>query len=327
MKKKLLPFIQLAVGVGLMAFIFHKLKQSGDLTRLVTAFRGVADNWEYLCVALLVIGICFILCIIRWKLLLDAQGMTLTFWQVGSLFLVGHFFNAFMFGATGGDLVKAYYVARETSHKRTEAVSTVFIDRMVGLLALVVLTLVITFVRLPFFLEYRETRIAMLFNFALFAATCIGLLAVFGQNFLARIPLFRRLQEHSSFGQTVGRSYNAFRFCLGHRALLAKTMALSSLNHLSMVAVVFYLGLALGLPLGYMSYLTIVPTINTFAAIPLTPGGLGTRESASLFLFGVLGVASAEAVSLSLLQYAVILVWSIVGGVVYLIHAARWGKI
>ena len=43
------------------------------------------------------------------------------------------FFNAFLLGSTGGDLLKAYYAARETHHKKTEAVVTVFVDRIIGL--------------------------------------------------------------------------------------------------------------------------------------------------------------------------------------------------
>jgi hypothetical protein len=42
--------------------------------------------------------------------------------------LVAHFFNSFLLGSTGGDLMKAYYAARETHHKKTEAVMTVFAD-------------------------------------------------------------------------------------------------------------------------------------------------------------------------------------------------------
>jgi len=49
---------------------------------------------------------------------------------------VAQFFNAFLLGSTGGDVIKALYAARETHHKKTEAVVTVFVDRLLGLWAM-----------------------------------------------------------------------------------------------------------------------------------------------------------------------------------------------
>src|SRR2546430_8221736 len=52
------------------------------------------------------------------------------------------FFNAFLLGSTGGDVIKAWYVAHETHHKKAEAVATVVVDRLIGLLALFIITLI-----------------------------------------------------------------------------------------------------------------------------------------------------------------------------------------
>jgi hypothetical protein len=49
---------------------------------------------------------------------------------------VAQFFNSFLLGSTGGDVIKALYAARETHHKKTEAVVTVFVDRLLGLWAM-----------------------------------------------------------------------------------------------------------------------------------------------------------------------------------------------
>ena len=46
--------------------------------------------------------------------------------------MVGLFYNTFMPGSTGGDLVKAWYASKHTTH-RTWAVISVLIDRAIGL--------------------------------------------------------------------------------------------------------------------------------------------------------------------------------------------------
>ncbi|MEI6808900.1 MAG: lysylphosphatidylglycerol synthase domain-containing protein, partial [bacterium] len=46
---------------------------------------------------------------IRWKLILDAQNLAITWARVFSISFVGVFFSSFMPGSVGGDLVRGYY--------------------------------------------------------------------------------------------------------------------------------------------------------------------------------------------------------------------------
>jgi uncharacterized protein (TIRG00374 family) len=104
---------------------------------------------------------------------------------------------------------------------------------------------------------------------------------------------------------------------------MAQTLGLSLANHVGLVAAVFLLGLAMELPLSFAEFLSVFLVINAVASLPITPSGLGTRESAGIFLLGVLGVHPAQAVSLTLLLYGLIVTWSLIGGVVYLVNAIR----
>jgi glycosyltransferase 2 family protein len=203
------------------------------------------------------------------------------------------------------------------------------VDRLVGLFALAILTGAITLARLPFFLAYRETRIAMAFNLAVLAVGVAAMLVVFQRNVLERWAFFRRLEERTALGQIIGRVYSTFHACLNERALLAKTLALSLTNHVLYLVSVWCLGMGLEIRMTFLDYLTIFPAINTIAAIPVTPGGLGTRDSAAKYLLAVpaLAVPATRAVPLSLLMYGTMLFWSLVGGLVYLWFSARGGAV
>jgi hypothetical protein len=72
----------------------------------------------------------------RWRVVLRVQGLELGFGRTLEISLIAQFFNAFFLGSTGGDLMKAYYAARETHHKKTEAVVTVLADRLIGLVSM-----------------------------------------------------------------------------------------------------------------------------------------------------------------------------------------------
>jgi uncharacterized membrane protein YbhN (UPF0104 family) len=75
-----------------------------------------------------------------WRLIimLQVQGVPLSYWTSTKLTFAGNFFNFALPGTTGGDLIKAYYLTLYTPLK-TEAVTTVFLDRAIGLLGLVIL--------------------------------------------------------------------------------------------------------------------------------------------------------------------------------------------
>jgi len=75
---------------------------------------------------------------LRFLMMFRAQDVHLSFSECTRLCLAGNFLNFVALGSTGGDLVKAYYVCRHTD-RRTEAVTTVMLDRIVGLTGMVAL--------------------------------------------------------------------------------------------------------------------------------------------------------------------------------------------
>ena len=46
--------------------------------------------------------------------------------------LIAQFFNAFLLGTAGGDVIKAWYAARSCPNQEGEAAVTVFVDRLLG---------------------------------------------------------------------------------------------------------------------------------------------------------------------------------------------------
>ena len=322
-KRRLVSLAQLAFGMGLLGLIVSGMRDKGDLFQ---ALRDAAAHWPLLGTGILCFLACLIVSAVRWKILMDARDLVLPLRRVLALNFLGHFFNSFLFGATGGDLVKAWYASRELPRKKTEAVATVFIDRVVGLVGLVLVAVTIMMWRLNFFLAMPETRTALIFNLALLGTAVLAFFIVFRRNLLKRWSFFRRLEQRTSLGRIAGRAYTTFHLCLNDPAVVVKTIALSMANHLILVTCAFYFGAAIEIGLPYRDYLTVFPVINAVAGIPLTPGGLGTREAAAKFLLGALGVPGTRAVMVSLLLYATMLTWSLVGGIVYLFYVYNQGQ-
>ena len=72
---------------------------------------------------------------VRWHHLLRALALPYPFGTTFRAFFAGQFFNAFFFGACGGDLYRAYAAARRHPGREAEAAASVVIDRGIGLLA------------------------------------------------------------------------------------------------------------------------------------------------------------------------------------------------
>src|SRR5690606_19748337 len=136
-----------------------------------------------LSVGLIIVG--SLLAIYRWTLLLRAAGVETGVWRAVSLTFIGLFFNTVMPGLTGGDLVKAVYIARDHRKKKTEAILTVLLDRVLGIAGLALVAGLVIPIR---FDEYRVVA-PWIYGFLV---ALLGLACVF---FSRRIRSAVRLDE------------------------------------------------------------------------------------------------------------------------------------
>src|SRR5947209_2460421 len=98
--------------------------------------RGEPIHTGFLALAAAVLVASLALTVLRWYLLVRAVGLPFRLTDAFRLGLIGFFFNTFLPGSIGGDLVKAAGLARSQS-RRTVAVATVIMDRAIALWALV----------------------------------------------------------------------------------------------------------------------------------------------------------------------------------------------
>jgi uncharacterized membrane protein YbhN (UPF0104 family) len=215
-------------------------------------------------------------------------------------------------------------VAQGEPKLRTEAVSTVFVDRAVGLFATVVVACVAVLLRLPFFLQQPQTRLAGLLMLAFLVASVLGILALFRRNLFTHWSLFRRIEHGSALGPLIRRAYEAFYLYRDRHRAMSIALVLSVLNLLFLTFACLFFGVALAAPLAHpvIDHLTLFPVITTLAAIPLTPGALGLREGLFVALYGAVGLDAVHALTLSLLVYAGGVAWSLVGGIFFVARSA-----
>lgn len=347
MKQRLGALARVLVSVGILAYLFNRIFQEQaamyfaqhkldpetlawqERARIVwtegpaalwAVFREVSFGWFVLGVACM--GAVCLLGIWRWQYILHVQQLVIRYSRAMSIFFVGLFFNAFMLGSTGGDVVKAWYAAHETHHKKAEAVATVVVDRIIGLLALFVITLVMMTIFYHRCFDDVRLRVFALVTLAVVVAT-VGVTALsFWRGLADRLPGARRLLQRLPKYAMLKRLVDACRIYAQHPRVLAVTLLQSFAVHLVSMLSIVCIGYGLGLRTanGLVDYFLYLPIINTVAAVPVTISGFGVRELMYAEMFGSVGVGQHEAVALSLLGYLAVLFWSLVGGIFFLTH-------
>ena len=278
-----------------------------------------------LSLSILLMGATILLGIARWRMVLRVQRFDLSWGRAAEISFVAHFFNSFLLGSTGGDLMKAFYAARETHHKKTEAVVTVFVDRLLGLWAMLLFAGVMMLPNLTLLFLHTQLRsLALLILAMLAACTAVVVLAFWGgvsRRWSGARAWLRRLPK----GEWLERSLDSCREFGREPFFITRTLAVSMLLNTVCVLQVLVLAWGLDLKIPPLVLFLTVPVIICISALPITPSGLGVRENLFVFMLAEssIGVPATSALSLSLLAYAGSLFWSLVGGLVYALLKQR----
>jgi len=307
--RKFSPLLRLLLGLALVAL----LVRSVGLQNLRSALAPLNTHPGWIAAALALTYAALLAGVLRWHILLRTLGLPTPFSRTYRGFFIGQFFNAFLFGACGGDLARAVVAARDHPGKRTEAVTSVFLDRAIGLVVTLLAGCALLLPRLRDFAAFDATRPALLLMAAFLLAAVAFLSLFFTRDLFARIPLLQRLQHRGRLGPLLRRAYDAiFLFRQNARHLLGPGL-LSLANLLLLAAASAALARALELGLPFRDLLVVFPVITVLAAIPLTPGSLGVRETLYIQLLAPFGIPPGPALMLSLLGYLAATAWSLYG--------------
>jgi uncharacterized protein (TIRG00374 family) len=277
------------------------------ITGVVTMTRQAQPS--LLWASIFVFPVTFVITAIRWHALLKVLDVHLTVARTFVLNMVGAFYNTFMPGSTGGDLFKAFYVARQTHH-RTRAVMSVLVDRIVGLLALIILGGVMATAqwKTP---ECRSVAIGS----ALICFCVAASLTIFYNKTLSRLFLLDALIKRLPMQKQVKNAIETMHIYGRRPVLLAVALLVSFPVHMVVVLSAMLAGMAFHLPIPLWYYWTVVPVVVLSGAIPISPQGAGVMEAFALLLTHPLGVTVAQAVALTMSIRLVQILWNLTGGI------------
>ena len=300
--------------VGAVWFLSTKLNWS-EFGQIVRKADG-----RWLGLAVLTYGGVVGISIVRWHLLLEVAGAAVGWARTAQLSLAGLFFNSVLPGMMGGDVMRAYWAAQDAPQARPAAVVSILLERVLGLTATVGVGAALILPHWSDLTAHPVTQ-AGAYAFLLVSAILLVLLAMLAHPASGKVL---RGDDQSGWRKAAGEGAEACHVCLTHPVGAGAGLGLSVIAQLLLVTLFFSVSQGMGLDVGFWQMASVLPMVAMITVLPITWNGLGLREAAFVTFLGTFGIPTTASVAISLIGFAVILVWNLVGGLVYL--AAGVGK-
>src|SRR5947209_8268908 len=254
---------------------------------------------------------------LRWHVLLRVQGIRLTTPRLAGLFLIGMFYNQFLPGGTGGDIIKSYLLLKETDRKAGALLAVVF-DRFIGLVALVVITVTLVSLRWELLSQTHETRRYLWILIVLLGASVASLILSF---VVSGFNLFHWLPHKFPGREKLIEISAAYHLYARHWVATLVAFLASLVAHLSTFTTFLCAAFALRADVAVTSFFAVMPIERTISALPISFAGVGLREKVlQTMLHQVCGVTEGVAVLIGSLSFLMMVLCCLPGGIVYFFY-------
>lgn len=325
-KKYIKNTLRFAVAFTALYFIF----KGQDPRELKNTFLSV--NLFSLIMAILLYIISQVIFVFRWYVLLRVQAIKIKLFAAVKLHFLGLFYNNFLPSSVGGDFLRAWYVTKHTD-KRLEAALSVFIDRIIGLSGLIILSIgCFSFVpqaaKEEFFSEISKidllTKIKDMKMILVFTAVILPACII---TFLI-LPKGRRLflkglkQVKIKWLEIKIKLQNAFKLYWDKKYALFLALLLSFLTQGVFIVGLWLVGRSIGIQADAKFYFIFFPVSWLLGTLPISPGGGGVVEWSVTVMFTRLPqVEASQAIVLAICQRLIWVLSSLIGFIIHITGA------
>jgi glycosyltransferase 2 family protein len=316
-KSYLQLLIRFIVSVGLMVWLVTMIDWD-------EAFRIMKEGSPiYFLLAFLAIQITVVSSIWKWKMLIQSSEKKLRNNQVspaylGKMYYIGLFFNNFMPGSVGGDVVRIYYLGKKTSV--ATATTSVLFERITAGFALVGIVLISAL--------FMDQSRPYLISLAVLIGMAIGLYMII-KLFMKKVKVTERdLSSQGRFSLLKVKGKQAI-MGIGETAKNYRNENWQWWGMILLLSLLFQVGMAwindllfrsFDIHVSFLHLLVIITLISVITMIPVSLNGLGVREASYVLFFQSIGVPEGIALSVSLLFFFLVTISSLIGGLFWLME-------
>lgn len=308
LKKIFTIFLRVGISIVLLAYLFKQtdekalfnIVRNSDKALLVTAFFVFSLN--------------YILCLFRWKMLLEAAKINLSLKRVIISFAGGTFFNLFLPSTIGGDFVRSVDLAIHTKRPR-EIIATVLLDRLSGYIGLVVVALVATLLGFKLIAEKGVFLSVGLITLIL----VLVLVVLFNKTVYSKINKFLHSARVGGIKESIKNLHHEMHIFRHKQDIILSNLVLSLLVQIISPVSFYIIALSLDVKVNILYFFIFMPIITAITLLPISIGGLGIRDTSTILFFAQAGIGKNTAFAMSLISFSFILICGILGGLIYVL--------
>ena len=313
-KKAVFTALKLLLAIAVIGYLLFQIQKGDDFDRLLNDPK----DWRYLTLGLLMILGAFASSFVRWYLLVRGLHMQFRLSDAFRLGSLGFMLNQVGPGSVGGDPIKAVFIAREQPDRKTEAVATVFIDRVAGFYGMLIIAS-LALACADYGTEPSKVILSIQTTvWSALAAGTVGLVVLLSP--LATSTRVRQWAEAVPWiGSTLLRLIDALEIYHDRRNYLFGALVLALVTHSLLVS--SFWCVSRGLPFEGPTFFQnsgIAPVAQVAASMPGFPGGLGALEGSLAFLYELIGFTQSEGAIVAFTYRVLTYVVAGMGAVYYL---------
>jgi uncharacterized protein (TIRG00374 family) len=321
--------LKYGIGFGLLAYVINRYWDDNPETGspgLKTLLDGPIE-FGALAFAALLVATALSLQLFRWYILIRALDLPFSLRNTFRLGMVGVFYNTFLPGSVGGDLLKAYFIAKEHPERKARAIATVIADRALGLFGLILFVAALGSLAWSGGDERIIATPALQRLIKLMAGIAVGsILGFLALGYLPerRVERFaRRLKWFPKIGKSLAELWFTLVTYRQRMRAVALCVGLSALSHFALVFA-FHSASRVFPPANpaeqasLAEHMVVAPIGFIVQALPVSPGGVGVGEAAFAWLYKISGRPQSRGVISRLSLRVVEWIIGLIGYLVYL---------
>jgi len=298
--------LRFIVSFGLMGAILYFFR--AQLPAVFQYLKEVQPLYFFLAVALFFIGLSAVA--FRLRFVIQVHGTKLSFAAAYYVNLIALFFNNVLPSSVGGEMMKAYYLYKN-SQGSVSVFSAVVVDRLFGLVTMLLIS-----ISTIFFFDTVQGSHKIMGSIVMLAATTITLgIFLFNKKIVdtlcqLHIPLLPAI-----FIEKIREIYRAMYEYREHKGIFGNCIALTVAGQTTFVLVNFLLARSLGIEIPLAFFFFFVPILLIMGVAP-SVNGIGVREATFLFYLTEF-TTSEKALALALLTTFFMILVGMIAGVIY----------
>jgi glycosyltransferase 2 family protein len=261
--------------------------------------------------------------ILRLSVLMRVQGMVLPWGSMLRMLFIGLFFNLIMPGNSGAISARLFFLFTKFPNRKKEAVLTVVMDRLIGIMMLAITSFTTTLLRWNWLQRTTEATVLLWILILLMTGSVI---LTAGSFVISSFNLLNRIPTNFPIRRQLIEAADAYRLFARDKKSLSYALLLSFPVLFLFYGTFYCAGRALNSGISLLDMIAIMPIVNAITGLPISLSGIGVRESLlEILLKDLCNLPPVIGVSISVIGYSYFVLFGVIGGLVYLLHFPSHG--